>query len=130
MRMQRMWTYKKKKEAFNRSSYITAVNQRWSGGGNIWQMKARARLSPPMEKDPSSLLCTTRLSMCRVIGEGSESEGFSRGPSSCRRHSTCCRDAAYQRHFVRIRFHKSVPQQAVKEASRKQKGLFFLSLNF
>lgn len=91
--MQRAWTLKK---ALNRSSYITAVNQRWSGGGNIWQMKMRARLSPPTEKDPSSLLCTMRLSMCSVTGEGSES-GLSRGSSSCRRHSTCCWDWVYQR---------------------------------
>lgn len=79
------------KKPLNRSSYITAVNQRWSGGGNIWQMKMRARLSPPIEKDPSSLLCTMRLSMCSMTGEGSEL-GLSRGSSSCRRHSTCCWD--------------------------------------
>lgn len=84
------------KKPLNRSSYITAVNQRWSGGGNIWQMKMRARLSPPIEKDPSSLLCTMRLSMCSMTGEGSEL-GLSRGSSSCRRHSTCCWDWVYQR---------------------------------
>ncbi len=78
-----VWMYR----AFNRTCYITAVNQRWSGGGNIWQMKLR--LSPPMEKEPSSLLCMTRLSTWRVIGEGSESEGLSRGPSSCSRGDKC-----------------------------------------
>lgn len=72
---------------FNRTCCVTAVNQRCSGGGNIWQMKMCARSSPPIEKEPSSLRIMMRLSTCRVIGE--DSDRLSLGPSSCRRDSTC-----------------------------------------
>lgn len=51
-----------------------------------WRRKyEKERTSPPKKKEPSSLLCTTRLSTCRVIGVASLS---SRGPSSCRRDAT------------------------------------------
>ena len=73
-------------KVFSRTHYITAVNQRWSGGGNIWPLKKKCvHVSPPIEKEPSSLLCMMRLSTCRVMGEGSGSEGLSRGPSSWRK---------------------------------------------
>lgn len=70
--------------ALKSTCYITAVNQRSSGGGDIWRMKTCVCFVPPTEKEPSSFLWMMRLSTCSVMGEGSESDGLSRGPSSCR----------------------------------------------
>jgi len=64
------------REDFNRTSYVTSESQQV-------EEEVEEEDSPPMEKEPSSARWMTRLSTCSVKGEGSESEGLSRGPSSC-----------------------------------------------
>lgn len=75
-------------KAFNRLCNFceSALKCRWK---YLADMNVCVCVSPPIEKEPSSLLCMMRLSTWRVTGEASESEELSRGPSSWKTHSMC-----------------------------------------